>query len=63
MCMSVSNSAGIAMEPFMVFVVYVTEGVVGFACKELHALLDYIKKNSYHKIEVWNGSRNSGGFY
>lgn len=63
MLVFVSNSAGIIMEPLMVFIVYVTEGVVSFACQELHALLDYIKKNSYHKIEVWNGARKSAGFF
>jgi hypothetical protein len=63
MLASVSNSAGIIVEPFMVFIVYLSEGVVNFACRELGELLEYTKKNSYYKIEVWNGSRKSGGHF
>jgi hypothetical protein len=41
----------------MIFVVYVTEGVIGFVSHELNTLLEYITRNKYHSIEVWNGNR------
>lgn len=41
----------------MIFIVYITEGVVSFACHELSMLLDHITKNKYHRIEVWMGER------
>jgi len=41
----------------MTFIVYISEGVVCFVCHELEKLLEYITKNKYYLIEVWNGSR------
>lgn len=41
----------------MIFIVYISEGVIGFVCHELPVLLDYIRKNSVHKVETRNGSR------
>jgi hypothetical protein len=41
----------------MTFIVFISEGVVGFVCHELEKLLEYITKNKYHSIEVWNENR------
>lgn len=47
----------------MIFVVYVTEGVIGYVSHELSVLLDYIKQNKFHKVEIWKRNKHVGGFY
>lgn len=47
----------------MIFIVYVTEGVIGFVCHELETLLEYITKNNYHSIEIWRGNRRRAAHY
>lgn len=47
----------------MIFVVYVTEGVIGFVYHELSEVLEHIKKNKYHKIEIWNRTGHRGGHW
>lgn len=50
-------------ETVMIFVVYVTEGVIGYVSHELSVLLQYLEKNKYHKVEVWKRDKHVGGFY
>lgn len=51
------------METTMVFVVYLTEDVIGFVHHELQTVLDHIRKNKFHKLELWKRGRHVGGFY
>lgn len=47
----------------MVYVVFVKENVIGFVAKELNALFEFLNKYKCYKVEIWNGSRHSGGMF
>lgn len=45
----------------MIYIVFVTESVIGHVFHELEDLLGYMKsKKRHHRIEVWNKGKLSG---
>ena len=48
----------------MVFIVYITESMIGHVFTELHQVLDYIKSNKPRaRIEVWNKGDRRGAHW
>lgn len=47
---------------YMIFIVYLTEGVVCFVCHELSRVLEYVSENMFCRIEIWSGGRKVGGY-
>lgn len=49
----------------LVFVVFQSKDQIGFVCHEMEALKQFIAKNKYYAVEIWNvqkGSRVAGTF-
>jgi Leu/Phe-tRNA-protein transferase len=47
----------------MIFVAFVSDGVIGFVTHELSELLTHLKEHQCHRIEIWKGSERRGGYY
>lgn len=47
----------------MIFIVYVTEGVVCFVCHELNKLLEYLRSSEFQRVDIWKGTRHVGSYF
>lgn len=47
----------------MIYIVYFPVGVVAFVSHEMEKMFEYIGRNKYYKVELWNGARHTGGFF